>query len=133
MNTRHLLPTDYETAASTPRGGEMVVDLAAIEFDAIDECIRACEQFAAIMVDSGVHHALLGHLRECVFACVAYLDSIGDESHDSCDHAVMCASICQTTADECLLLDCQSSRRVQAACQISRRAILSRFRVALGN
>ena len=133
MNTRHLLPTDYETAPSTHRGAGVDLDLATIEFDAIDECIRACEHFSAIMVESGVSHALLGHLRECEFACVAYLDAFGDGSHDACEHGMMCASICQTTADECLLLDCESSRRVQVACQVSRRAILSRFRTVLGN
>ena len=132
MNLRNQLPAGHSTAlpdCSTRPG----LSAECTEHLVLDDCVAACERMAEVMIEAGVKHPLLKRLRECAFACLAYMEAKTEHDPDAFHHAMMCVSLCDSTADECLELDCNTSRDCRRACRACRVVVLDGFMAAWCN
>jgi hypothetical protein len=98
--------------------------------DLLEDCILHCDEFAALLQESGVTHEIFELLGECVVACGQFMAARSRESFLESQYAFLCSDVCESTAALCAKLDCETSRTCRAACLACARKIHSEFQHA---
>lgn len=132
MFTR-ILEMTSTPVVSVPSGrlGNIAHSYATVRL--LEECTTACEMLAEELGDDAEAMVFHGLLSECIASCGAYLGATVRESPYVARYALLCAEICEVTAETCAQRLELASRCCEVLCRACVSLVRQDYAAALAN